>query len=107
MGGETSFELIQSFLKKRKIWRQGWTSRKTTQRTQKFDAGYAVMAGQVTPGKLFKGLHPDLKAIRMLAGLDRKNAETILAQSEMRSKKRESIYSMLESLWIKIWRKKV
>jgi len=41
------------------------------------DAGYAVMAGQVTPGKLFKGLHPDLKAIRMLAGLDRKNAETI------------------------------
>ena len=35
------------------------------------------MAGQVTPGKLFKGLHPDLKAIRMLAGLDRKNAETI------------------------------
>jgi len=35
------------------------------------------MAGQVTPGKLFKGLHPDLKAIRMLAGLERKNAETI------------------------------
>jgi DUF1009 family protein len=44
---------------------------------KKFDARYAVMAGQVTPGKLFKGLHPDLKAIRMLAGLDRKNAETI------------------------------
>ena len=35
------------------------------------------MAGQVTPGKLFRGLHPDLKAIRMLAGLERKNAETI------------------------------
>jgi DUF1009 family protein len=35
------------------------------------------MAGQVTPGKLFRGLQPDLKAIRMLAGLDRKNAETI------------------------------
>ena len=35
------------------------------------------MAGRVTPGKLFRGLHPDLKAIRMLAGLDRKNAETI------------------------------
>ena len=44
---------------------------------KKLDAGYAVMAGQVTPGKLFKGLHPDLKAIRMLAGLDRRNAETI------------------------------
>ena len=41
---------------------------------KRLGAGYAVMAGQVTPGKLFKGLHPDLKAIRMLAGLDRKNA---------------------------------
>jgi len=44
---------------------------------KRLGAGYAVMAGQVTPGKLFKGLHPDLKAIRMLAGLERKNAETI------------------------------
>ena len=35
------------------------------------------MAGQVTPGKLFRGLQPDLKAVRMLAGLKRKNAETI------------------------------
>ena len=41
------------------------------------DAGYAVMAGQVPRVNCLKGLHPDLKAIRMLAGLDRKNAETI------------------------------
>ena len=34
------------------------------------------MAGQVTPGKLFKGLHLD-QGNCMLAGLDRKNAETI------------------------------
>ena len=44
---------------------------------KKMKAGYAVMAGQVTPGKLFKGLQPDLKAIRMLTRLERKNAETI------------------------------
>ena len=44
---------------------------------KKFGAGSAVMVGQVTPGKLFRGLHPDLKAVRLLAGLDRRNAETI------------------------------
>lgn len=42
-----------------------------------FDAGYAIMAGQITPRRLFKGLHPDLKAVRILASLKRRNAETI------------------------------
>ena len=42
-------------------------SRKTTKRIKKFDAGYAVMAGQVTPG------YSDLKA----NACARKNAETI------------------------------
>ncbi len=44
---------------------------------KKFDAGYAYMAGQVSPRKLFSGLHPDLKAIAILATLKRRNAETI------------------------------
>jgi DUF1009 family protein len=44
---------------------------------REFDAGYAIMAGQITPRRLFKGLHPDLKAVRILAGLKRRNAETI------------------------------
>ncbi|MGF1449712.1 MAG: LpxI family protein [Opitutales bacterium] len=44
---------------------------------KKLGAGYAVMAGQITPRRLFKGLHPDLKAIRMLAALKQRNAETI------------------------------
>lgn len=44
---------------------------------QKFDAGYALMAGQITPRRLFKGLHPDLKATRILLSLKRRNAETI------------------------------
>ncbi len=42
-----------------------------------FGAGSAIMAGQISPRKLFKGLHPDLKAIRILASLKRRNAETI------------------------------
>lgn len=42
-----------------------------------FGAGHALMAGQITPRRLFKGLHPDLKAARILFSLKRRNAETI------------------------------
>lgn len=42
-----------------------------------FDAGSALMAGQITPRRLFKGLHPDLKATKILFSLKRRNAETI------------------------------
>ena len=44
---------------------------------REFGAGYALMAGQITPRRLFKGLHPDLKATRILLTLKRRNAETI------------------------------
>ena len=77
LGGETSPELIESFPDDKRTSVKVGQIGKLLKELKKFDAGYAVMAGQVTPGKLFKGLHPDLKAIRMLAGLDRKNAETI------------------------------
>ena len=77
LGGETSPELIESFPDDNRTSVKVGQVGKLLKELKKFDAGYAVMAGQVTPGKLFKGLHPDLKAIRMLAGLDRKNAETI------------------------------
>src|SRR4051812_13127205 len=42
-----------------------------------FGAGAALMAGQITPKRLFKGLHPDLKATKILLSLKRRNAETI------------------------------
>jgi hypothetical protein len=42
-----------------------------------FETGYALMAGQITPRRLFKGLHPDFKATRILLSLKRRNAETI------------------------------
>ena len=77
LGGETSTELVDSFAQdQRSVVKVGQVG-KLLKELKRLGAGYAVMAGQVTPGKLFKGLHPDLKAIRMLAGLERKNAETI------------------------------
>jgi len=44
---------------------------------RKMSCAYCVMAGQVTPKKLFRGLKPDLKAASMLLKLKRKNAESI------------------------------
>ena len=42
-----------------------------------FRAGYALMAGQITPKRLFHGLRPDLKTAAILLRLKKKNAETI------------------------------
>jgi DUF1009 family protein len=42
-----------------------------------FGAGYALMAGQVKPKRLFHGLTPDLKAAAILLTLKRRNAGTI------------------------------
>jgi DUF1009 family protein len=44
---------------------------------EQFGAGYAYMAGQIAPRRLFRGLHPDLKTTRILLSLKRRNAETI------------------------------
>jgi DUF1009 family protein len=77
LGGETSEKLINTFPDHERSAVKVGQVGKLLKELKKFNAGYAVMAGQVTPGKLFRGLHPDLKAIRMLAGLNRKNAETI------------------------------
>jgi UDP-2,3-diacylglucosamine hydrolase len=44
---------------------------------ERFEAKYALMAGQVTPKRLFKGYIPDLRAIKIMASLKRRNAQTI------------------------------
>ncbi len=75
--GETSKELVESFTKSERTTLKVGQVGKLLKELKRFNSGYAVMAGQVSPLKLFRGLHPDLKAIRMLAGLERKNAETI------------------------------
>ncbi len=75
--GETLPELFESFPKEHRIMAKVGQLGKTLKALQKLDAGYAVMAGQITPRRLFRGLHPDLKAIQILTSLKEKNADTI------------------------------
>jgi DUF1009 family protein len=74
---ETRPELVASFPEQeRRILKVGQLGA-MLKALEKFEAGYALMAGQITPRRLFKGLHPDLKATRILLSLRRRNAETI------------------------------
>ena len=74
---ETAPELIAMFSEhERRILKVGQLG-KMLQALQSFAAGTALMAGQIAPRRLFRGLHPDLKAARILLGLKRRNAETI------------------------------
>lgn len=74
---ETSPELIASFPdSERKTILVGQLG-KMLKALEDFQARYALMAGQITPRRLFRGLHPDLKATRILLTLKRRNAETI------------------------------
>ncbi|MDD3180653.1 MAG: UDP-2,3-diacylglucosamine diphosphatase LpxI [Opitutaceae bacterium] len=74
---ETNPELVASFREPdRKILLVGQLG-KMLKALAGFKAGYALMAGQITPRRLFRGLHPDLKATRILLTLRRRNAETI------------------------------
>ena len=74
---ETPAELVASFPEpERRTIRVGQLGH-MLDALQEFGAGYALMAGQITPRRLFKGLHPDWKAARILFSLKRRNAETI------------------------------
>lgn len=74
---ETRPDLINSFNESdRRVLLVGQLGR-MLKSLKEFGAGSAIMAGQISPRRLFKGLHPDLKAVRILASLKRRNAETI------------------------------
>jgi hypothetical protein len=75
--GETAPELVDSFPESDRHTVHVGQVGKTLKLLQKFEAGYAIMAGQVTPRRLFDGLRPDLKAAQILLSLKRRNAETI------------------------------
>lgn len=77
MDDETAPELIASFPEKERVSLNVGQIGKMLDSLKKFDAGYALMAGQVKPKKLFHGLTPDLKAAAILFSLKRRNAETI------------------------------
>jgi UDP-2,3-diacylglucosamine hydrolase len=74
---ETRPELVESFPKAERQTLLVGQLGKMLRALEQFGAGYAYMAGQITPRRLFKGLHPDLKATRILLSLKRRNAETI------------------------------
>ena len=74
---ETRPDLVESFPKdERRVIQVGQLG-KMLDILEGYGAGYALMAGQITPKRLFRGLHPDLKAARILMSLKRRNAETI------------------------------
>ncbi len=74
---ETAPELVATFpAAERHLVHVGQVG-KTLKLLEQMAAGYAVMAGQVTPKRLFGGLRPDLKAAQILFSLKRRNAETI------------------------------
>ncbi len=75
--GETDPTLIQLLPKAEHIQIKVGQLGKLLKSLQKLGCGYALMAGQITPRRLFHGLHPDLKALKILNSLKVKNAETI------------------------------
>jgi len=75
--GETDPDFIASLPASEHIQIKVGQLGKMLKALQKLGCGYALMAGQITPRRLFHGLHPDLKALKILNSLKVKNAETI------------------------------
>ncbi len=89
---ETSTELFSSVPENRRTFLNVGQIGKLLKTLEMIEARYVLMAGQITPGKLFKDLKPDLKAIWMLACLKERNAATIFG----------SIVTEIESLGISV-----
>jgi DUF1009 family protein len=71
---EAIFEIFPE--KKRARYNAGQFG-KLLRRLEFYGSRYALMAGQIAPKKLFHGLKFDLAALKLLATLRRRNAETI------------------------------
>ncbi len=74
---ETTEELYESFPENERERINVGQIGKWLKALRKFECRYTIAAGQVKPGKLFRGLKPDLKAAGLLVKLKRKNAGTI------------------------------
>ncbi len=74
---ETPAELVASFPEQERRTILVGQLGKMLKGLREMNVGYALMARQITPRRLFRGLHPDLKAARILFSLKRRNAETI------------------------------
>jgi DUF1009 family protein len=75
--GETQPELVDEFPEnEHRVIKVGQIG-KMLKALKDLDARYALFVGQVSPGKLFRDLSPDIKALAMLASLKERNAHTI------------------------------
>ena len=75
--GETRDSLYDSFPEEDRIRIKVGKLGEMLKTIKSYQVKWAIMAGQITPGRLFKDLNPDLKAVALLARLKEKNAETI------------------------------
>ncbi len=75
--GETSPQLMEKVEKNRRRMIKVGQLGKLLKSMQEMQCKYAIMVGQIRPRRLFRGLHPDLKAFRILQSLKERNAETI------------------------------
>jgi len=75
--GETENDLVESFPEDRRTKVKVGQIGKLLKALKRFGARSVVMVGQVQPNRLFDGIHPDLKAARILAALKERNAATI------------------------------
>ena len=75
--GETRDDVVASFAENERVVIKVGQIGHMLKAIRRFQAAAAIMVGQVTPGRLFKGIHPDGKAVLMMAQLKKRNAETI------------------------------
>jgi len=85
--GETRLDLFESFPESERAMVKVGQVGHLLKALKKFNARAALMVGQITPRRLFDGLHPDLKAVTLLAKLKVRNAESIFGAlaDEMRA----------------------
>lgn len=93
--GETSEELYHSFAANERTEIKVGQIGKMLKALKDLDARYALFVGQVSPGKLFRDLAPDIKALSMLASLKERNAHTIFGS--ITSEIKEIGVSMLDA----------
>jgi DUF1009 family protein len=77
MKGETRDELVESFPESHRTMIKVGQIGHMLKALKQMEAKYALFVGQVTPGKLFRDMTPDIKALTILASLKERNAHTI------------------------------
>jgi len=74
---QTDAHLINTFDSKQHVAVPVGQLKQLLKAIKNWESPYVVLAGQIKPVKLFKGLNPDLKVINLLAKIKTHNAETI------------------------------